>query len=76
MSVHPRLPAHAKTLGGLLSTGTHGTGVKFGIVASTVLGLDIMLASGEVVNCSRSDNVELFLAALCSLGLFASILSC
>lgn len=57
-----------QTVAGAIATGTHGTGWSFGILATTVLELELVLADGRIVRCSRQTDEELFLAALCGLG--------
>lgn len=58
----------AQSLAGALSTGTHGTGAQFGGLATTVLGLEVVLADGSVVTCSRTERPELWTAARVGLG--------
>ncbi|KAJ8327117.1 D-arabinono-1,4-lactone oxidase [Batrachochytrium dendrobatidis] len=57
-----------QSIAGAISTGTHGTGIKFGILASMVLELRLVIANGEILTLSRESSPDLFLAALCSLG--------
>lgn len=57
-----------QTLAGAIGTGVHGTGATYGIFATAIVELQIVLASGEVVVASRRRNADLFLAALCNLG--------
>ncbi len=58
----------AQTIAGAIGTGTHGTGGAFGIMATLVQGLTLVLANGEVVECSDEKNPEVFRAARLSLG--------
>lgn len=45
-----------QTFAGLISTGAHATGAKYGIFAADmVVELQIMLPSGELVTCSRKE---------------------
>lgn len=60
---------------GTLGTCTHGTGKDYGLIATFVVSLELMTASGEVLQCSRSSNKEIFLAALCHLGSVGIILT-
>lgn len=62
------------SIAGVISTGTHGSGIDYGCLATLVLAIDIMLADGTRVRCSRSENPELFLASLCGLGATGLIL--
>lgn len=57
-----------QTLAGAIATSTHGTGIGFGSYSSNVCGLQLVSASGEVLDCSREQNPELFAAARVSLG--------
>ncbi|KAF8331938.1 D-arabinono-1,4-lactone oxidase-domain-containing protein [Cantharellus anzutake] len=62
-----------QSLGGCVSSGTHGSGISFGSVASQVLDVDVILASGKKVRCKKGElkgenNERLFMATLCGLG--------
>lgn len=57
-----------QSVAGVISTGTHGSSLKYGLLSERVLGLSIMLANGQVVRCSEATNPSLFRAALLSLG--------
>ncbi|HEX3432223.1 MAG TPA: D-arabinono-1,4-lactone oxidase [Rhizomicrobium sp.] len=56
-------------LGGVVATGTHGTGRTLGSFSSDVAGFRIVLASGAVLNCSPRENSEIFLAGRVALGM-------
>lgn len=56
------------SIGGAISTGCHGTGIRYGSVSSKVQRLRLVDANGTVVQCSEQENEPLFRAALCSLG--------
>ena len=43
-----------QTLSGAVSTGTHGTGHALGGLATQVVGLELLTADGNVVQCSAS----------------------
>jgi len=65
-----------QTIAGAISTSTHGTGAKFTGIAAQVLALRIVLANGEIVDCSASENQNLFNCArvgLGALGLISSV---
>lgn len=64
-----------QTLGGIVSTATHGTGLAFGVISSMVLELRLMLADGTQVTCSESHRSDLFKATLCGLGATGLILA-
>ncbi len=57
-----------QTITGAISTGTHGTGVRFGNLATQVAGLTLVTAAGEVVELSPEREPEVFKAAQVSLG--------
>jgi FAD-linked oxidoreductase len=57
-----------QSIGGTISTGTHGTGLAFGNLSTQVIGLTIVTASGDVLECSEDHNREVFKAAQVSLG--------
>ncbi|KAH8792040.1 D-arabinono-1,4-lactone oxidase-domain-containing protein [Hyaloscypha finlandica] len=57
-----------QSIAGAISTGTHGSTLKHGILSTSVLQLKIILANGKTETCSPTQNEELFRAALISLG--------
>jgi FAD-linked oxidoreductase len=57
-----------QTLGGATATSTHGTGVEFGSLSSYIEGLALVTPSGDVIECDRTRNPEIFQAARCSVG--------
>ncbi len=57
-----------QSIAGAISTGTHGTGVTLGSISTQVVGLTLVTASGEVVECSEEQNREIFKAAQVSVG--------
>lgn len=57
-----------QTISGAISTGTHGTGLRFGGLATQVAALRLVLADGSVVGCSAEEEPELFAAARVGLG--------
>ena len=59
-----------QTLGGVVSTGTHGTGPTLGSFSADVAGFQLMLATGEVIDCTPAENADIFAAGRLSLGLF------
>ncbi|HEV7647602.1 MAG TPA: D-arabinono-1,4-lactone oxidase [Actinophytocola sp.] len=58
----------AQTISGAISTGTHGTGARFGGIATQVAGLELVLADGSVVGCSATELPEVFAAGRIALG--------
>jgi D-arabinono-1,4-lactone oxidase len=57
-----------QSIAGAISTGTHGSTLKHGILSASILQLKIMLANGKTETCSSTQNDALFRAALISLG--------
>lgn len=63
-----------QTIGGLISTATHGSGIDLPCVSAFVQELEIILplppAQGgvQIVRCSRCERSDLFNASLCGLG--------
>jgi len=57
-----------QTVSGAIATGTHGTGARFGGIATQVRGLQIVTADGTLLDCSADENAELFSAARVGLG--------
>ncbi len=65
-----------QTIAGAISTSTHGTGAKFTGIAAQVSALRIVLANGEIADCSATENRDLFNCArvgLGALGLISSV---
>lgn len=57
-----------QSIAGAISTGTHGSTLRHGILSESILSLKITLMNGKTESCSPSHNEELFRAALISLG--------
>ena len=57
-----------QAIAGAVSTGTHGTGPKLGSIATQVVGLRIVTAGGDRVECSPEADLEAFRAAQVALG--------
>ena len=56
-----------QTVAGALATGTHGTGLEFGVLSSQAVGLRLVTATGDIVACTPDDE-DLFRSAQVSLG--------
>jgi FAD-linked oxidoreductase len=56
-------------LGGVVGTGTHGTGRTLGSFSAECAGFRLVEASGEVIDCSPTENAEIWEAGRCSLGM-------
>ena len=63
-----------QSIAGAISTSTHGSSLYHGILSQSVLGLKIMLADGRIVSCSKDEQLDLFRAALVSLGALGIII--
>ncbi|RMZ89703.1 hypothetical protein DV736_g3049, partial [Chaetothyriales sp. CBS 134916] len=57
-----------QSIAGAISTGTHGSSLKHGLLSNSITSLKILLSNSEVVDCSAEKNTQLFKAALLSLG--------
>lgn len=62
-----------QSIAGAISTGTHGTGVTFGTLATQVIGLTLVTATGEILECSSERDADLFKAAQVSLGILGIV---
>jgi FAD-linked oxidoreductase len=57
-----------QSIGGAVGTGTHGTGRTLGSISSQVEALTLVLADGQIRDCSTDQDPELFAAARVALG--------
>ena len=57
-----------QTVAGALATGTHGTGARFGGLATQVRGLQLVTPTGEVLSCDAGRHPDVFSAARVGLG--------
>ncbi|MGC9954821.1 MAG: D-arabinono-1,4-lactone oxidase [Rhizomicrobium sp.] len=57
-----------QTLAGAVGTGTHGTGITLGSFSAEVAGFRLVLANGELIDCSANENAEIFAAGRTSMG--------
>lgn len=57
-----------QSIAGAISTGTHGSSLSHGLLSQNITSLTIMLSNAQLVTCSPSKNLDLFRAALLSLG--------
>ncbi len=62
------------SIGGSISVNGHGWQKDLPPISESVVSFTLMLANGEVVNCSRTENNELFKLAIGGYGLFGIIL--
>lgn len=63
----------AQAIAGAVSTGTHGSGVGLGSLATMVVEMKLVLADGETLTCSATQNVDIFKAAQVSMGMLGII---
>ncbi|KAJ7634791.1 L-gulonolactone D-arabinono-1,4-lactone oxidase [Roridomyces roridus] len=64
-----------QTLGGIVTTASHGSGISFPVMSADIAALTLLLADGSRVSCSRTEHTDLFLATLCGLGCTGIILT-
>lgn len=57
-----------QTIAGAMATGTHGTGARFGGLATQVRAMELVLADGRVLTCSATEHPEIFGPARVNLG--------
>lgn len=57
-----------QTISGATSTGTHGTGAKFGGLAAQIRAVTLVTADGSTLRVSETENAELLPAAALGLG--------
>ena len=62
-----------QSLAGAIGTGTHGTGPTLGNIATQVVGLRLLTASGDYLDCSAERDPDIFAAARVSLGMLGII---
>jgi FAD-linked oxidoreductase len=57
-----------QSIAGAVGTGTHGTGIRFGSISSQVRGVKLMIATGEEIQATPRDDLDLFEAARVAFG--------
>lgn len=57
-----------QSIAGAISTGTHGTGLRFGGLATQVAGATLVLADGSMLTVSETENADLLPAVALGLG--------
>jgi FAD-linked oxidoreductase len=57
-----------QTLAGAIATGTHGTGMRFGGIATQAAGLEIVTGDGSLLWCTPDEHADLWSAARVHLG--------
>jgi L-gulono-1,4-lactone dehydrogenase len=64
-----------QTLAGALSTGTHGTGIRLGNLSAQVEAMELVLADGSRLECSRDSDADTLRAARVGLGALGVIVN-
>ncbi len=65
----PNLPDMAyPSLAGSVACSVHGTGTQFGSISHYLTGLTLVTPTGRIIECSESENHEVFKAAQTSVG--------
>jgi L-gulono-1,4-lactone dehydrogenase len=62
-----------QTVAGAVATGTHGTGLRYGGLATQLTALELVLADGSVATCSAGERPDLFAAAAIGLGAYGIV---
>lgn len=57
-----------QSVAGAISTATHGTGLRFGGLATQVVGLTLVAGDGSIVRATPDENADVFRAARVGLG--------
>ncbi|MBO9129186.1 D-arabinono-1,4-lactone oxidase [Bacillus sp. 165] len=65
--------SNVQSVGGAISTGTHGTGAHFGSISTQVVEITAVTAVGEIIKCSNKKKQDIFKAMQVSLGLLGII---
>jgi FAD-linked oxidoreductase len=63
----------SQALAGAIATSTHGTGATLGSLSSEVTRIRLVTAHGEILECSRDRNADLFNAARTSFGALGAV---
>ncbi|HZB40636.1 MAG TPA: D-arabinono-1,4-lactone oxidase [Ilumatobacter sp.] len=59
---------NVQSIAGAISTATHGTGRAWGNLATTVVGIELVDGTGQVVSCAEDDDAELLRVARVGVG--------
>lgn len=62
-----------QTLAGAISTGTHGSGLRFGVMATQAVAMTLVTADGEARDVRPETDPELFAGALVGFGAFGVV---
>lgn len=78
--LHPRFAVQAMqssdvfTVGGSISVNAHGMDHQIGAIERTIHRMRVMLADGQIVTCSRTENTDLYRHIVGGYGVFGVIL--
>ncbi|KIK61043.1 hypothetical protein GYMLUDRAFT_225236 [Collybiopsis luxurians FD-317 M1] len=64
-----------QSLAGIVTTASYRSGIEYGVMSTAIVSLTLLLANGSRVQCSRSEQPDLFLATTCGLGSTGIILN-
>jgi len=73
LALHNQGDIDEQAIAGATATGTHGTGITLKNLSSAVVGARIVLASGDVVECSETVHNDLWRASRLHLGAFGVV---
>ena len=59
---------NVQSVAGAINTATHGTGVGLGNIATTIIGLELVDGTGEVVRCDETTNADVLRIARVGVG--------
>ncbi len=62
-----------QSIAGAIATATHGTGLKLGNLATTIVGMEIVTGTGETIWCDERANQELLRVARVGVGALGAV---
>jgi L-gulonolactone oxidase len=62
-----------QTISGATQTGTHGTGARLGNLSTQIVGLRLVTAGGDVIDCNAEHDADVFHAARIGLGALGAV---
>ncbi|HEX5614561.1 MAG TPA: D-arabinono-1,4-lactone oxidase [Acidimicrobiia bacterium] len=68
LALHNQGDVDTQTITGAIGTGTHGTGPTLGNLSTAVVGVRLVTADGDVLECSAAQRPDVYEAARLSLG--------
>ncbi|MEH7402662.1 D-arabinono-1,4-lactone oxidase [Gottfriedia acidiceleris] len=64
---------NVQSIAGAFLTGTHGTGIDHGILSTQIEEMTVVLPSGDLLDCSKTKNTDIYRAIGVSLGLLGIV---